>query len=120
MKKAFRAGALVLAILGFVAFFFVSWKSHWHLEVKEESHVKERGILQEQRKLSKVYRVGLPSSQWLIYMIDELQPAGRTYSGLDLYASSWSWLVLAAAIASVWAYLKLSPVAAAPTDRPSA
>ena len=117
MKKAFRAGVLVLATLGFVAFFFVSWKSHWHLEVKEESHVKEMGVLQEQRKLSKVYWVGLPSSPWLTYKIDELRPDGSTYSEIDLYPLSGSWLVLAAAIASIWAYHKLAPARAFPSDR---
>ena len=112
MKKALRAGTFVLAILGFVAFFSVHLETQWHL--------RKPGSMPEQMMPSKVYRVGLTPSPWLTYKIDELQPAGRTYSGLDLYASSWSWLVLAAAIASVWAYLKLSPVAAAPTDRPSA
>jgi hypothetical protein len=112
MKKAFRAGIFALAILGFVVVFSVNSKTEWHL--------RNRGMMPDEMQRSRVYLVGLEPSPWLTYKIDELQPDGSTYSGLDLYASSWSWLVLAAAIASVWAYLKLSLVAAAPTDRPSA
>jgi hypothetical protein len=112
MKKAFRAGTLVLAILGFVAFFSIQVETQWH--------VRKPGSLPEQMVPSKVYRIGLTLSPWLTYKIDELQPNGSTHSGLDLYAFSWSWLVLTAAIAAVWAYVKLAPAAAAPTNRSSA
>jgi hypothetical protein len=110
MKKAFRTGALVLAVLGFVAFFSVNWKTEWHL--------RKRGILPDEMEPSRVYRVGLPGSPWLTYSSTELQPDGRTYSGFDLIIwPSWSWLVLAAAIASIWAYRKLAPARAVPSDR---
>jgi hypothetical protein len=112
MKKALRAGTFVLAILGFVAFFSVHLETQWHL--------RKPGSMPEQMMPSKVYRVGLTPSPWLTYKIDELLPDGSTYSGLDLYSSSWSWLVMAAAMASVWAHHKLAPVGAAPTERSSA
>jgi hypothetical protein len=112
MKKAFRAGTLVLAILGFVAFFSIQVETQWHL--------RKPGSSPERVVPSKVYRMGLTPSPWLTYKIDALQPDGSTYSGLDLYAFSWSWLVLTAAIASVWAYLKLAPAAAPPTNQSSA
>jgi hypothetical protein len=112
MKKAFRAGALVLAILGFVAFFSIQLETQWHLS--------KPGSSPEQLVPSKIYRVGLTPSPWLTYKIDALRPDGSTYSGIDLYPLSGSWLVLAAAIASIWAYLKLAPAAAPATDRSSA
>ena len=112
MKKAFRAGTLVLAILCFVAFFSVKVEWQWHL--------RKPGLSLEQMVPSKVCSVGLTPSPWLTYKIDELRPDGSSYSGLDLYAFSWSWLVLAAAIASVWAHRKLAPAAAPPTERSSA
>jgi hypothetical protein len=109
MKKAFRAGALVLAILGFVVFFSVNSKTEWHL--------RKRGIMPDEMQRSRVYLVGLEPSPWLTYKIDELRPDGSTYSGIDLYPLSGSWLVLAAAIASIWAYHKLAPAKAFPSDR---
>jgi hypothetical protein len=111
VKKAFRTGALVLAVLGFVAFFSVNWKTEWHL--------RRRGVLPDEMEPSRVYHVGLPGSPWLTYSSTLPQPDGSTYSGFDLVISgaSWSWLVLAAAIASIWAYRKLAPARAFPSDR---
>jgi hypothetical protein len=74
------------------------------------------GTMPDERQWSSVYLVGLQPSPWLTYKIDELRPDGTTYSGVDLYLFSWSWLVLVAAIAALRAYLKLAPAAAPSTD----
>jgi hypothetical protein len=107
MKKSLRSGAAVLAIVCFSTFIY--------LKVK-----KERAPIGSDAPATRVYSVGWPFSPWLTYKTNERRPDGSTYSGLDVNPLSGSWLALAAAMALMGVYAKLTLAADLPKDQSSA
>jgi hypothetical protein len=107
MKKSLRFRAAVLAILCFSSFIY--------LNVKEE-----RPPFGSDSPITRIYRFGWPFSPWLTYKTNERRPDGSTYSGFDVHLLSGSWLALAAAMALMVAYAKLTPAADLPKDQSSA
>jgi hypothetical protein len=104
MKKSLRTGALALAVLGFVVFFFTS------AETREAAGAT-----------SQVYRVGLPSSPWLTFTFERPLPGGATDTHYELNALnelSGSWLALAVAIAALWVHGKPAAAEVIPPARP--
>jgi hypothetical protein len=105
MKKCIRSGAAVLAILCFCS--FISFK------VEKESPFIGWNLYMPQPPTTRTtYRVGWGFSPWLTYKSDEARPALNLRSG--------SWLALAAAIALMGVYAKLSPAKDLATDQSSA
>jgi hypothetical protein len=107
MKKSLRSGAAVLALLCFSSFIY--------LKVKEE-----RPPFGSDSPITTIYRFGWPFSPWLTYKTNERRPDGSTYSGFDVNLHSGSWVALAAAMALMGAYAKLTPAADLPKDKSSA
>jgi hypothetical protein len=112
MKKSFRSGVAVLAFLCFSSFINLKVK-------KEEPPLGWNLVLSEPPITSTTYRLGWPLSPWLTYTTGEPRPHGSTHSGFDVNLLSGSWLALAAGMALMGVYAKLTPAADLPKDESS-
>ncbi len=113
MKKSFRSGVAVLAFLCFSSFIRLSVN-------KERPPFGWESVLSEPPITKTTYRLGWPFSPWLTYTTNELRSDGSTYSGFDVNPRSGSWLPLAAGMALMGVYAKLTPAADLPKDQSSA